>query len=108
MLTDREITTILDSGSDLEATVWMLIEAANAAGGIIQEHGDPAGFEIEPAELSAYRIDLLAGVVRVVAEVGVVVARGVAPRGPLSEDDLVGVCRHLLSTWVTRFPIKWR
>jgi serine/threonine protein phosphatase PrpC len=34
MLTDREITTILDSGSDLEATVWMLIEAANAAGGI--------------------------------------------------------------------------
>jgi protein phosphatase len=34
MLTDREITTILDSGSDLEATVWILIEAANAAGGI--------------------------------------------------------------------------
>ena len=34
MLTDREITTILDSVSDLEATVWMLIEAPNAAGGI--------------------------------------------------------------------------
>lgn len=34
MLNDREIKAILDSGSDLEATVWMLIEAANAAGGI--------------------------------------------------------------------------
>lgn len=34
MLNDREITTILDSGSDLEATVWLLIEAANAVGGI--------------------------------------------------------------------------
>jgi len=34
MLNEREITAILDSGSDLEATVWMLIEAANAAGGI--------------------------------------------------------------------------
>ena len=34
MLNEREIQAILDSGSDLEATVWMLIEAANAVGGI--------------------------------------------------------------------------
>jgi protein phosphatase len=34
MLNDREIKSILGSGSDLEATVWILIEAANAAGGI--------------------------------------------------------------------------
>ena len=34
MLGDREIAEILGSGSDLEATVWILIEAANAAGGI--------------------------------------------------------------------------
>jgi protein phosphatase len=34
MLNDREIKTILDSASDLEATVWTLIEAANAVGGI--------------------------------------------------------------------------
>ena len=34
MLNDREIKAILGSGSDLEATVWILIEAANAAGGI--------------------------------------------------------------------------
>ena len=34
MLNDNEIRAILSSGSDLEATVWILIEAANAAGGI--------------------------------------------------------------------------
>lgn len=34
MLSDREIAEILGSGSDLEATVWILIEAANAAGGV--------------------------------------------------------------------------
>ena len=34
MLDERAITTLLDAGSDLEATVWMLIEAANAAGGV--------------------------------------------------------------------------
>ena len=34
MLTDREIERILGAGSDLEATVWILIEAANAAGGV--------------------------------------------------------------------------
>ena len=34
MLNDRDIKSILGSGSDLEATVWILIEAANAAGGI--------------------------------------------------------------------------
>jgi serine/threonine protein phosphatase PrpC len=34
MLNDREIKSILGSGSDLEARVWILIEAANAAGGI--------------------------------------------------------------------------
>lgn len=34
MLSDKEIKAILSSGSDLEATVWILIEAANAAGGI--------------------------------------------------------------------------
>ncbi|MGB9358042.1 MAG: PP2C family serine/threonine-protein phosphatase [Acidimicrobiia bacterium] len=34
MLDDREIAEILGSGSDLEATVWILIEAANAAGGV--------------------------------------------------------------------------
>ena len=34
MLSDREIKEILGAGSDLEATVWILIEAANAAGGV--------------------------------------------------------------------------
>ena len=34
MLNDKEIKAILSSGSDLEATVWILIEAANGAGGI--------------------------------------------------------------------------
>ena len=34
MLGDREIEEILGAGSDLEATVWILIEAANAAGGV--------------------------------------------------------------------------
>jgi len=34
MLKDREIEVILGAGSDLEATVWILIEAANAAGGV--------------------------------------------------------------------------
>jgi protein phosphatase len=34
MLADRDIKAILSAGTDLEATVWILIEAANAAGGI--------------------------------------------------------------------------
>jgi protein phosphatase len=34
MLADHEIGAILGAGSDLEATVWILIEAANAAGGV--------------------------------------------------------------------------
>jgi serine/threonine protein phosphatase PrpC len=34
MLSDDDIEAILAAESDLEATVWSLIEAANAAGGI--------------------------------------------------------------------------
>jgi serine/threonine protein phosphatase PrpC len=34
MLSDREIAAIVEETSDVEATVWSLIEAANAAGGI--------------------------------------------------------------------------
>jgi PPM family protein phosphatase len=34
MLPDREIAAILEGSSDVEATVWILIEAANAAGGV--------------------------------------------------------------------------
>ena len=34
MIGDRAIEEILGAGSDLEATVWTLIEAANAAGGV--------------------------------------------------------------------------
>ncbi len=34
MLSDREIAAILAGTSDVEATVWILIEAANAAGGV--------------------------------------------------------------------------
>jgi serine/threonine protein phosphatase PrpC len=34
MLSNREIAAILKGTSDVEATVWILIEAANAAGGV--------------------------------------------------------------------------
>lgn len=34
MLPDSEIAAILGAGTDVEATVWSLIEAANAAGGV--------------------------------------------------------------------------
>lgn len=34
MISDDEITQIVDAGDDAEATVWNLIEAANSAGGL--------------------------------------------------------------------------